>query len=153
MCQGEIKFQGLCIKTQQLLASLNLILASESANSILFFVNWSAQAHLITVYSYVKFFEDENARMLQINLLQICLCLEAFGLFKKFQFKSIYNTITKCYIYMCQNDLTEKKQVLEMKLSFEKNQTSFDQNPAGPLLMLFLKLVTLKEVSNFPLQY
>lgn len=53
-------------KTSQ--ASLNLIPTSESPNSILSFVNWSAQAHLLTVYFYVKPNEDEGARMLQTDI-------------------------------------------------------------------------------------
>lgn len=51
-------FHSLCVKTQQMLASLNLIPASESVNPLLFCVNWNAQAHLITVYFYVKFDGD-----------------------------------------------------------------------------------------------
>lgn len=50
MCQEKTKFQGLCLKTQQVLAFLNLIAVSESVNSFLFFATWSAQAHLITMY-------------------------------------------------------------------------------------------------------
>lgn len=75
MCQGEIKFQGLCVKAQQ---SLNFTPASELVNSILFFVNWKPQACLITVYFYVKLTANESAGMLQIDMLQIHLFLEVF---------------------------------------------------------------------------
>lgn len=60
MCQGEIKFHSLCVKTQRMLASHNLIPASESVNPVLFSVNWNAQAHLITVYFNAKVDGDES---------------------------------------------------------------------------------------------
>lgn len=55
------------------------------------------------------------------------------------------------HLYVPKLLIMQKKQVLKMKLIFGKKKTSFVQNSVGPLLILFLKLVTLKEVSNFPL--